>query len=428
MRSRAARPLDLSKPKQLVRDAPLRCLGLGASILFLLTVISAVRAQTPASLSFDAIVRAAQQASDQNRLADAARLYRRALALRPRWVEGWWALGTIEYDQDHYTQAAPMFEKVIALDPSNGTAHAMLGLCQFERNQDDLALKNLLQAEKLNIVKNEQLRQVALYHLGVLQLRAHRFGDARATLDQLAKIGVRSKDLITALGLSVLFIVPQNAPPDGSPGAAVVERAGQAESLLSTKEFDRAKQTYAQLTADFPDYPNLHFAFGKLLLALNEPDLAVEQFQLELKRDPDNINSLLEIAATRYQVDSEEALGYAQRALKLAPQIPFAHYLVGLLRLDTGDSAGSLPELEIARKSFPDDPRIYFSLGKAYARLGRKAEAARARAEFARLEAQEVAQQRATLYADRPPPLAIGQAQTQMRTPPQTLNKENPRP
>jgi tetratricopeptide (TPR) repeat protein len=369
------------------------------------------------SATFDQLAEKAKRASEENRLDEAAALYRKALALRARWTEGWWSLGTLEYDQDNYAKAVQAFERLLALDPANGTAHAMLGLCQFELSKDEPALNNLLKAEQLGVIKDEQLRKVALYHMGVLELRAHKFDDAKETLDQLARLRVGTKELITALGLAVLLISPQDAPPEGAPGATVVERAGEAEAFLAAKDFELAKKAYVQLTSEFPDYPNLHFAFGRLLLETNETDAAVEQFQGELKRDPDNIYSLLEIAAARYQVDSQDGLPYAEHALKLKPGLPFAHYLVAVLRLDTGDPAGAIPELQIAQNAFPNEPRIYFSLGSAYARTGRKAEAAKARAEFARLNAQEK-QRGATLYSDRPRGLAEGQ---------QTLGTGKPR-
>src|SRR6266446_508478 len=381
---------------------------------------SALPQTKPASPSFAALSKEAAEARHADRLEEAVALYKRALALRPRWNDGWWSLGTIEYDQDHYARAAQDFEKLIALDPANGTAHAMLGLCQFELRKDELALKNLLAAEQLGVIKDEQLRHVALYHLGVLQLRARKFGDAKETLDQLAKDRVRTKELITALGLAVLLVKPQDAPPEGTPGATVIQRAGEAEALLQTKDFEQAKKGYAELTSEFPDYPNLHFAFGRLLLETNETDQAVEEFQRELKRDPQNVNSMLEIASVRYQVDSQDGSKYAEEAVKLAPRIPFAHYLLGVLRLDTGNSAGAVPELEIAQKAFPKESRIYFSLGNAYARVGRKAEAAKVRAEFSRLHAQEAKQKRPSLYSERPPGPSVGQLQT--------LDKENPHP
>lgn len=392
-----------------------------SAVVFLFLMACDAKAETKSSpKTFTALSKQAAEARDANRLDDAVKLYTRALVLRPTWQEGWWSLGTIEYDQDRYAQAAVDFARVIALNSTNGTAHAMLGLCQFELGQDAPALKNLLAAEKLGIIKDEQLRNVAVYHLGLLELRGRKFGDAKETLDQLAKRRVTTPELITALGLSVLLVTPEDAPQQGTPGATVVGSAGEAESLLEARDFDEAKKRYAELTREFPDYPNLHFAFGRLLLEMNETDEAIQEFQRELKRDPKNVNSMLEIAAVRYHVDSQDGLSYAEEAVKLSPRLPFAHYLLGLLRLDTGDASGAVPELEIAQKAFPKESRVYFSLGNAYSRIGRKADAAKARAEFSRLDAQEVKQRGATLYSERPPGLSPGQLRT--------LEKENSRP
>jgi predicted Zn-dependent protease len=365
----------------------------------------------PPSPTFATLSKQAAEARDADRLEEAAGLYTRALALRPKWAEGWWSLGTLEYDQDHYAKAARDFEKLIALDAKNGTAHAMLGLCQFELGKDEPALQNLLAAEQLGVLKDLQLRKVALYHMGVLELRAGKYGDARETFGQLARDRVRTKELTTGLGLAALLMKPRESPMEGTPGASVVERTGEAEVLLAANEFDQAKQKYSQLTSEFPDYPNLHFAFGRLLLETHETDEAVQEFQFELKRDPKNVNSMLEIAVARELVDAQGGLNYAEEAVKLAPGLPFAHYLLGMLRLDTGDAAAAIPELEIAQKAFPKEAGVYFSLGKAYARVGRKAEAAKARAEFARLNEQAAKQPGLDTYG--------GQVRT--------LDKEKPR-
>jgi len=377
-------------------------LGLLSLPIFLCLIPENAWAQAkPAPASFDSLSKRAAEARDADRLEEAAALYTKALALQPRWIEGWWSLGTLEYDQDHYGKAERDFARLIALDPANGTAHAMLGLCQFELGKDALALKNLLDAARLGVVKDERLRVVALYHLGVLQLRAGKYGAAKETLGQLARDRVRTKELTTGLGLAALLMKPQDAPPEGTPGASVVERAGEAEVLLTANEFEQAKQKYAELTSEFPEYPNLHFAFGRLLLEAHETDEAVQEFQLELKRDPKNVNSMLEIAAAWQLVDSQGGLEYAEEAVKLAPGLPFAHYIVGVLRLNTGNAAGAIPDLEIAQKSFPNEAGVYFSLGNAYARVGRKPEAAKARAEFARLSAEAAKQPGPKIYGEQ---------------------------
>ena len=86
-----------------------------------------------------------------------------------------------------------------------------------------------------------------------------------------------------------------------------------------------------------------------------------------------------------------------------------SHYLLGLLRLDTGDASGAVPELEIAQKAFPKESRVYFSLGNAYSRIGRKADAAKARAEFVRLNAQAATQAGSNVYGERPSGISQGQ-------------------
>jgi tetratricopeptide (TPR) repeat protein len=342
--------------------------------------------------TFSRLAESARKAGEENRLDEAAALYTKALALRPRWTDGWWSLATIEYDRDHYARAAHAFEKVIALDSKNGTAHAMLGLCQFELHQDDAALKNLLAAENIGVIKDQQLRIVALYHMGVLELRFGKYGAAKETFGQLARDHIRSKELTTGMGLAALLIKSQDAPAEGTPAASVVEGVGEAELFLTANDFDQAKQKYIQLISAFPDYPNLHFAFGRVLLETHENDQAIQQFELELQRDPKHVNSMLEIAVARQLVDPQAGLKYAEDAAKLAPSLPFAHYILGMLRLDTGDANGAIPQLEIALKAFPTEAGVYFALGRAYAKVGRKEDAGRARAEFARLNAQAAKQ------------------------------------
>jgi len=384
----------MSQPR--TRSVLLLCVA--AFALSLLVISDLVNAQNQPGGSFAKLAESAKKASDGNHLEEATTLYQKALAIRPQWKDGWWSLGTIQYDLDHYADAARSFQRLIILDPRNGTAHAMLGLCQFELGKDDSSLKNLLAAERLGILKDVQLRTVALYHLGVLQLRAGRYGAAKESFGQLVKDRIRTKELLNGLGLAALLIKSQQAPAEGTLGAVVVERAGEAEALLIANDFDRAKQQYGQLVDEFPNYPNLHFAFGRLLLQTHDNDDAIRQFELELKRDSKHVNSMLEIAFAREQLEPQDGLKYAEEAAQLAPALPFAHYILGKLRLDTGNAAGAIPELEIARKSFPNEAGIYFALGKAYAQVGRKVDAVKARTEFARLNTLAAKEQGPTIY------------------------------
>jgi predicted Zn-dependent protease len=99
-------------------------------------------------------------------------------------------------------------------------------------------------------------------------------------------------------------------------------------------------------------------------------------------------------------------LKYAEEAAKLEPRRPFGHYLLGLLYVDTQNFAAAISELETAKRSYSSVPQLYFALGNAYARAGRKAEAARARTIFARLNAENEKESKAMYYGDKPSSLS----------------------
>ncbi len=339
-----------------------------------------------ASAAFQVLAAKATAARDAERLDEAVPLFRKALTLRPSWAEGWWSLGTIEYDRDQYSAAAHEFQKLLSLAPKNGTARAMLGLCQFELGRDEAALKNLQEGRALGVATDLQLQEVVLYHEGILLLRKAQFKVARTTFAMLCKMDTGSGPMMEGMGLTVLRISPNEVPSPGSTDSEVIRRAGNAACLSTMKRFDEARQEYLKLVNDYPDFPNVHYAFGLSLVESNDKPKAVEQFKTEIEKYPKNVAARLEIAAALYKVDSNAALPYAQEAVSINPQQPFAHYLLGLLLLDTDEYAKAIPELEIAAKAFPSEKKVFFALGSAYSRAGRRQEAANARATFERLD------------------------------------------
>ncbi|MGB8261186.1 MAG: tetratricopeptide repeat protein [Terracidiphilus sp.] len=341
------------------------------------------RTNQPAS--FQAIAAKATTARDAERLDEAVPLFRQALKLNPRWAEGWWSLGTIEYDQDRYAEAALYFQKVVALEPKHGTARALLGLCEFQLGQDANALRDIEASKNLGLPEDPRLRQVLVFHEGVLLQRAGRFEGAQEALGSLCQSGVTAEQVRLALGMVVLRMRDANPPAPGTEGARVAELLGRGACLSAQKRYDAARREFASAEAAFPHYPHLHYAYGRFLVDARDTAGAVEEFKKEIAEDPNSVLARLRIGAAEYKVDSAAGLPYAQEAVRLAPQLPFTHYMLGLLLLDTGDYAGAIPQLETARKAFPQNARIPLALGSAYAHVGRPEDAARARAEFLRL-------------------------------------------
>jgi tetratricopeptide (TPR) repeat protein len=134
---------------------------------------------------FDRFSTAADAARHAGSLDEAVPLYRKALALRPAWQEGWWALGTILYDQDSPAEAARAFERLLALDPNNPTGHLMLALCEYQLDRFASAMEHIQAAKRYRVQGDGQLPRVMAYHEGLLLLRDGRYERAIEALQLL---------------------------------------------------------------------------------------------------------------------------------------------------------------------------------------------------------------------------------------------------
>lgn len=343
------------------------------------------------SQNIETLQKKADEARDAGRLEEAAKLYQRALMINPKWTEGWWSLGTLRYDSDRYAEAELAFEKVLALDPKHGTARAMLGLCEFELGQPDRALKDIQESEKLGVLEDTQLRDVVMYHEGILLQRAGKFEAAKAALASLCLSGVRSGELAGTFGMVALRMRDVAPPPPSTDAGQVVQHVGRAACLSGAKEYDQAKAEFERVIAGAPHFPLVHYAYGRMLQDARDHDGAINEFEAEIAEQPKSVLPRLRIAAAEYKWNPEAGLKFAEEAVKLQPELPLGHYLLGLLLLETGAHQRAIPELEMARKAFPQETKIDISLANAYTQVGRTQDAARVRAEFARKKQAEQA-------------------------------------
>jgi predicted Zn-dependent protease len=334
------------------------------------------------SSDFEEAAAAAQRAREAGNLTEACGRYQEALRLRPEWAEGWWGLGTTYYDLGRYAEAARAFQKLTEYAPSVGAAWAMLGLSEYQLGRKLEARNDLAQAYQIGMAGEPRLRHAALYTLGLLWLEEGRFAEAQKPLDELSRDGLEHDDLTVAVGLAVLGILPQNAAPEIMDA---VRTAGRAQQLGAVRSrLKEALEAYRELAARYPKMRNVHFALGRFLLAHHMDDEALEAFRRELHNSSNHLLARLGIAAILLRKAPTEGVPYAEEAVRMAPKLAEAHYLLGALLLETGHTLRAIEELETARSLDIRDARIHFTLARAYARAGRKEDAERARAAFQR--------------------------------------------
>ena len=345
------------------------------------------------SAEFDRLSKAATDARTENRIADAVALYRQAVAQRPSWAEGWWFVGELLHDQNQYPEARDALRRLIALDQNSGPGFALLALCEFETKEYDKSLNHIYQARRIGLGDDPQVRRVVLFHEMLLLTRLRQYESAMQVLMSVVKDGGAGESVIEAAGIAGLRrpLFPEDLPPADK---ELIEMAGRAVCAMALRDPTEAQNRFAELVAAYPQARNVHYLYGSFLSA-SDRDAGLREYQKEIELNPKHPEALATIAL-EYEArgDLDTAISYARRSVEADGQFFGAHAVLGKLLAAAGQVDEGVKELEIACRQAPDSPQVHFSLATAYSLAGKKQEAARERAEFARLRklASEISQ------------------------------------
>jgi tetratricopeptide (TPR) repeat protein len=337
------------------------------------------------SAEFKKLAARATEARDQNRLQEAAGLYEKALRLNPRWEEGWWYLGTVDYDADIYGDGVKAFRNLVELDPKYGPAWAFLGLCEFETHDYGNAFIHLEMAKSKGLGNNAELWNVVEYHLALLDILHSEFEASNKLLSDLVQHNVLSPDVEMAFGLTLLRVplLPDQIDPEKH---ALISEAGKIGELVALKDFDEADKSFQQLVRDYPTTPFIHYAYGYMLANLAQYREAEREFQEEIKVNGESAMPYVQLAYVYIRGERfKEALPLARKAVQMTPHFFVAHYLLGRALFGLGQVYESITELSIAKRLEPFSPEVRYNLAQALARAKRPRDAAREQAEFQRL-------------------------------------------
>jgi tetratricopeptide (TPR) repeat protein len=341
--------------------------------------------QAAASATFERIAKQATDARTAGKLDEAAGHYRKALDLKPDWIDGHWALATLLYDLDRFLEARDHFRQVVGARPDDGVALCLKALCDVRLRDYDVAFRQLQQARLLG-VPHPEVASVGAFQLALLSNRAGNPDAAFELLREFATEGKDSTAVIEAFGLAMLRFpyMPDEVPADMLPMIRLAGRGGY--HMARGRRTAIGRLALEELVSRYPSQPHVHYAFG-LYVAPEEPDAAVQEFRKELGRDPRHYPSLLQIASVELKRGNVDvALPSAEAAARVAPDVPAARLVLGRALLEAGEAERAVQELERGAALAPESPDLQFSLARAYQRVGRAEDAERARQEFLRLD------------------------------------------
>lgn len=343
-------------------------------------------AQAP---SFEDLVRRAEAALD-SRPAEASRLYRQALGMRPDWPEGWFYLGASLYAQQRFAEATDAFRKGVALAPNQGVAWAFLGLCEAELDNAEQALADIQKGEELGLGSNWPFQVAVRVRAAQLHIQRAAFEQALAQLQPLAPKNENSTPVVETMGLCALGVPA--AVSDLSPQRrAVALQAGKAAWALATEHPEEAAAAYRQLLEQYPNEPGVHHAYGLYLMETNLK-AALAEFQKEIAINPSHWSALILIGSLEIRRgDAEAALQALSQAMKLTPgdQRWVCHAQLGQAHLLADNFDAAIREFQTAARLRPSNAAMHYLLAQAYRRAGRKADAERETAEFQKLKVRD---------------------------------------
>ena len=297
--------------------------------------------------TFENLANSATAAREAGKSEEAIRAYQRALGLRADWEEGWWYLGTLQYDADRFAEAIPALQRVVQLDPALGPAWNFLGLCEFETHDYQNSLEHLQKGLDLGTGDDPESSRISKYHLALLLNRDGEFEKAFATLGS-AFADQAPAQIKIALGLLLLRVplLPQEVDPSHD---ALVQAAGETAAILAQGNPANGLEALRNLLKKYPNTPYLHYAFGIALASAARNEEAILEQREEVKISPASALPYIEISVLELRLHhQQDALRAAETAARLAPDSAAAHRALAQSLEILGEKEKSVRELREA--------------------------------------------------------------------------------
>jgi tetratricopeptide (TPR) repeat protein len=283
------------------------------------------------------------------------------------------------------TEAAPMFERLLASDPGDARTRLNLVLSLASANRAAEAievLKPLYEAAlpepdvlglmgELYRATNQPDQAVAAFRRGIeLYPKEERLYIGLAALCSFYSSG--------ELGLEITGIGLKNIPASSRLYAmrgVLYSQMGQREK--SIEDFERASQLA-------PDEGVGRTGLTLSLLQEGRIEEVIRECRDQLKKSPQDAGGLFLLAQALLRKGTkpgepaqQEAQAALEKLVRVAPQMDQGHALLGKLYLDQSKRAAAIREFETALQIKPDNRVAIYQLMLAYEASGREADAAR---------------------------------------------------
>ncbi len=269
------------------------------------------------------------------------------IAAHPADARALFDAGYVADAQNRLDDAAALYRRAVAADPNSFEAHISLGLLLARQNKPDEARPELAAATQLDPGEAGP----------ALKARAWR---ALARIDSGSNPTQASNDLLEALKLS------PETPADTLLAAELAEKAG---------EYNAAESAYRRVLAEQPDSVQATAGLAHLLILRKQYPDAETLLRAALAKAPDDPTLTAQLATVLAAQDKAEALPLLQKLHDAHPGDPAIAGMLAQVLAVAGDYAGSDQLYVQLLAAAPEDAGLLVAHGQNLVRLARFADA-----------------------------------------------------
>lgn len=324
-------------------------------------------------------------------LNDALATIKKVIKLQPEWTEAYILQSNIFVRQGYKAHAIEVLRQTVEMQPDNTQLRMFYARNLVDAKQFDEAVKQFSE-----LTSDEKFQHEARYALGLLTLQMNKPKEAteyftklledkqrvveaqyylaqsyelQNELDEAVKAytEVRNNKYSFEAGLRVALILAkqghiddarlrlQNMSPDSLDKELRVYLT-EGEILNAAKQHEEALDLFTEALTQLTDNSRLIYARALTAEKLGQIDLAVEDLENVVNREPENAQALNALGYTLVDKTKhlEKGLGYIKKALKLEPNDPAIHDSMGWAYYRLGQYDEALKYLKRAFEKLKD--------------------------------------------------------------------------